>query len=214
MRQIASMALMVSRRHATDQTISRDTWQGECLRRGRGQEWLCRFLEDNGLLGDLHLTVAQAAGALIDVQDGTGIGGLRLDQPERTGQKVLAEQSLTFADDDRKLPEAQRVHQVVFQQRLQEADAAVDLDLAAVLRLELAYGFDDVALDQLELFQSTRSRVLEATHFGRLLRASAMRSSGRPRLARSRRKSRKCGDPGGTRRLLHPGLHKLARPSR
>src|SRR5262245_25776861 len=89
----------------------------------------CLTFDDHRLLADLDLAVLEAAGALVDVQDGAGRDLLQLDEPERARDRALAEQALAGAEDDRELPEAQLVDEIVREQGLDELAAAVDLKL-------------------------------------------------------------------------------------
>ena len=56
--------------------------------------------EDDGLFADLDLAVAEVAGAFVDVEDGAGSRGLRVDEADRAGDGAFAEQALAGAEDD------------------------------------------------------------------------------------------------------------------
>ena len=73
-----------------------------------------------------------------------------------------------------KIQSRNSVDEVVPQQRLDEAGAAVHLDLRAVLALERRDVLGNVALIRAELFHSTWSSVVEATCLRMLLSWSAI----------------------------------------
>src|SRR3990170_1939684 len=100
--------------------------------------WLSRLcIEEHRLLADLNFAVLEAAGALVDVQDGSSRGHLGVDEPEACRDRTLAEEALSGANRYRKVPEAQVIDEVVLEQGLEECAASVDLDLAAFFGLEL-----------------------------------------------------------------------------
>jgi hypothetical protein len=110
---------------------------------------VCRArIEDHGLLADLYFAVLEAAGALVHVQDSTGTGLLCIDKPEAARDCAFAEQALAGADDHRELPNAKRVDKIVLEQGLEEAAAAMDLNLATWPYLELRDLVGYVALEQ------------------------------------------------------------------
>ena len=110
---------------------------------------LCRVrVEDHGLLADLHLAVVEISCTFINVQDGAGDGLLGIDKPEAARDRACAEQALAGAEYHRKLPEAQRIDEIMLEQGLQKLAATVDLNLAAVLDLELRHLLGKLALEQ------------------------------------------------------------------
>jgi hypothetical protein len=73
---------------------------------------------------------------------------LRVDQPEPAGTCAFAKQPLAGAEHQRKLPDPERIDEIVLQQGLQQIAAAVNLNLPARLCLELRDRFGDIALEQ------------------------------------------------------------------
>jgi hypothetical protein len=139
--------------------------------------FVLRRIEDHGFLADLYFAVPEVAGALIDVQDGTGRGHLCVDQSEAARDRAFAEQALAGTDDHGELPDAQRIDEIVLEQGLEEIAAAVDLNLAARLFV-FATSSATSPLSRIELLHLTSSSVREATNFGRVLRAVAISSVG------------------------------------
>ncbi len=86
--------------------------------------------------------------ALVDVQDAAAAVLFRIDEPEASGNYALAEQALTRADDHRKLPDAQRVDEIVLEQGLEQLAAAMHLDFSAIQGLELCNRVGDIAIQQ------------------------------------------------------------------
>src|SRR6266849_6368864 len=94
-------------------------------------------IEDHRLLADLYFAVLEAPSALVHVQHSTGSGLLCVDQPEAPRDCAFSEQALAGTDNHRELPDAKRIDKIVLEQGLEEVAAAVDLNLAAFLYLEL-----------------------------------------------------------------------------
>src|SRR5688572_16735077 len=117
---------------STKSLISTSARSGAGRRSSAGPRAL---VEDHRLLPDLHFAVPKIAGALVDVQDGSGGGLPCFHQPEAARDRAFSEQALAGAQNHGELPEAQRIDQVVPEQGLQKVAAAVDLDLAAFLCL-------------------------------------------------------------------------------
>ena len=65
--------------------------------------------------------------------------------------RAFAEQALASADNHRKLPDAQRIDEIALEQGLDEVAAAVDLNLVAILCLELRDLLGYVALEQVRI---------------------------------------------------------------
>ena len=105
-------------------------------------------IEDHRLLADLHFAVLEAASALVHVQDSTGSGLLCVDKPEAARDCAFAEQSLAGTDNNRKLPNAKRIDKIVLEQGLEEIAAAVNLNLATFLDLELNNLLGNIAPEQ------------------------------------------------------------------
>ena len=108
----------------------------------------CIRIEDHGLLADFYFAVLEAAGTLVHMQDSTGSGLLCVDKPEAARDCAFAEQALAGADNHRELPNTKRVDQIVLEQGLEEVAAAVDLNLATFLYLELCNLLGYVAFEQ------------------------------------------------------------------
>jgi hypothetical protein len=122
--------------------------------------------------------VLTAAGTLIDVQDGTSAGQLGFDKAEASWDRALAEQAFAGAENHGELPDAQRIDDISLEQGLEEVAASVDLNLSAVLRLELRDLLGNLALEQDAVAPVTLSSVREATNLGRVLSALAILSVG------------------------------------
>ena len=113
---------------------------------------VCRIrIEDHGLLPDFYFAVLEAAGTLVHMQDSAGGGLLCVDKPEAARDCAFAEQALAGADNHRELPDTKRVDQIVLEQGLEEVAAAVDLNLATVLYLELCDLFCNVAIEEMRV---------------------------------------------------------------
>jgi hypothetical protein len=85
-------------------------------RRSSSQSLVCCVrIEDHGLLADLYFAVPEGAGALVDVQDGTGGGQLCVDKSEAARDRAFAEQALAGADNHGELPDAQRIDEIVLE---------------------------------------------------------------------------------------------------
>src|SRR5439155_20677045 len=108
----------------------------------------CVRIGDHGLLANLYFAILEGAGALVDVQDSTGGGQLRVDEPKAARDRALTEEALAGAENHGELPDAQRIDEIVLEQGLEGVAAAVDLDLAALLCLELRDLLGNVALEQ------------------------------------------------------------------
>ena len=122
----------------------------------------CVRIEDHGLLADFYFAVLEAASTLVHMQDSTGSGLLCVGKPEGARDRAFAEQALASANNHRKLPDAQRIDEIALEQGLEEVAAAVDLNLAAILCLELRDLLGNVALEQVrvvpgDLFERPRS---------------------------------------------------------
>src|SRR5439155_22782605 len=75
-------------------------------------------------------------------------GQLCVDEPEAARDRAFPEKPLAFAENHGELPDAQRIDEIALEQGLEEVAAAVDLDLAAFLCLELCDLLSNVALEQ------------------------------------------------------------------
>lgn len=126
----------------------------------------------------MTFAVLTAAGTLIDVQDGTSAGQLGFDKAEAAWVRALAEQAFAGAENHGELPDAQRIDDISLEQGLEEVAASVDLNLSAVLRLELRDLLGNLALEQDAVAPVTLSSVREATNLGRVLSALAILSVG------------------------------------
>ena len=82
------------------------------------------------------------------MQDSSGGGQLCVHQTEAGGDRAFAEQTLTGADRHRELPEAKRIDQIELEEGLDEISAAMNLNLAAFLRLEFQDLCVNFSLDQ------------------------------------------------------------------
>lgn len=109
---------------------------------------MCRVrIKNQGLLADFHFTVLDAASTLVHVEDSTGGRFLCVDKAEAARARAFAEQPLASAYNNWELPNAQRIDQVMLEQRLEEGAAAMDLNLATLfLGLEVRDLLGDVAL--------------------------------------------------------------------
>jgi hypothetical protein len=113
------------------------------------------------------------------MQDCTGSGLLRIDQQETARGSAFAEQTLAGADNHRELPDSKRVDQSVLQQGLEKVAAAVELNLATILELELCDFPGHVSPEQMRIAPADLIKcVREATNFGLVLRATAISSAG------------------------------------
>ena len=122
----------------------------------------CVRVEDHSLLADFYFAVLETTSTLVHVQDSTGSGLLCVDKPEGARNRAFAEQALADAYNHRKLPDAQCIDEIALEQGLEEVAAAVDLNLAAILCLELRDLLGNVALEQVrvvpgDLFERPRS---------------------------------------------------------
>jgi hypothetical protein len=79
------------------------------------RERLLALIEDHRLLADLHFAVLEIAGALVDVEDGTGGGELCVDKPEAARDRAFAKQTLAGAEDHGELPDAQCIDEIVLE---------------------------------------------------------------------------------------------------
>ena len=75
----------------------------------------CVRIEDHSLLADLYFAVLEVAGALVDVQHGTGGGQLCVDKPEAARDRAFAEKALAGADNHGELPDAQRIDEIALE---------------------------------------------------------------------------------------------------
>ena len=101
-----------------------------------------------------------------------------LEEPQGRGVHAVAEQLLPRAEVDGEGEQAVLVDEVVLDERLRQAAAAVHLQLVARLLLELRDLAATSPPRSEELCQSTDLRVLEATNFGSALSLLAIGSSG------------------------------------
>ena len=72
-----------------------------------------------------------------------------VDEPEAGRDCAFAEQTLAAADNHGELPNTKGVDQTVLEQGLEQVAAAVDLNLATVLRLELRDLLGNLAPEQM-----------------------------------------------------------------
>ena len=102
-------------------------------------------------------------GSLVRVDRDAGARDRAVDQLHSAGDRARAEEPLALAEHQGKDPEPVLVDQVVLEQGLDQAHAAVNLDLRPVWRLSSATYSATSPMISVELFQSAPSSVLEAT---------------------------------------------------
>src|SRR5215218_6033200 len=98
-----------------------------------------------GRLVELHRPGLDVTRSFVGVDHDAGTRDLAVDKLQRGGDRAVAEEALPGAEHHREDPQPVLVDEVMLEQRLDKARAAMDLNLWAVPALEFCDVFRDVA---------------------------------------------------------------------